>query len=277
MAVLKGPMAKMKLIHYVKYNKSNLKFLILERLNDEVHVLTTRIESQIRFLNAVGSHRMCTDLLLLRRKPLMCALYFHSDRFQEYKKKHQELKAAVQRELANEAANKLFAAKTVSEGEKGADEETGCGKEVENGGSSSVENTMESQLDQPVEETCVDTIVSVNGEKTEVDGDDSECSEGADSGAEARLENGEKGSMADTESSTPNGVEGSTADEEMKSDATAEEMKSGTDEVNGVMNGDLEITGSPSALKSKGTLADVVSKDVTVNGTGEKNEAVNAE
>lgn len=204
----------------------------------------------------------------------MNILCFYSDRLQEYKQKHLELKAAVRKELANQ----------MYRGEKSTDEETGCGKEVMDEGSPAVESNTESkQEQQPVEETSVESaaVVSANGhvvepaenEEKTVDGGDSEHSDRA---AEAMIVNGETESRAEAEESAPNGVKSSRANGEMKSDTTVDDMKLGSNEVNGAINGALDITASPSVLKNKGTWADVVvSKAIVANGPGDKVTAVN--
>lgn len=192
----------------------------------------------------------------------------HSDRLQEYRQKHLELKAAVRKELLNQ----------MNGGEKSTDQDPGCGKEVKDGGSPAVESNTESQQEQPVEETSVEsaTVVSANGhvvepaeheEKTEVDA--------GDRAAEVKIVNGETENRAEAEESEASAPK---ENGEMKSDTMVDEMKSGSDEVNGVLNGAVDIPASPSVLKSKVTWADVVvSKAVVANGTGHKVTAVNGE
>lgn len=198
-------------------------------------------------------------------KTFMNMLSFHSDRLQEYKQKHLELKAAVRKELE----------KQMNGEEKSATQETGCRKEVKDGGSPAVEkNSVESA-----------TVVSANGhvvepaeheKKTEGAGGDSEHSDRA---AQVEIVNGEsekKAEAEESETSGPNGVESSAANGEMKSDATDDEMKSGSDEVNDAVNEALGSPASPSVLKSKASWADVVvSKAVVANGTGNEVTAVN--
>ncbi|XP_070760676.1 clustered mitochondria protein homolog [Enoplosus armatus] len=190
-----------------------------------------------------------------------------SDRLQEYRKKHQELKAAVAKELGFKVTYELVASEAMNGGEKSSDQETGCGKEAEDRGSPVVEEASESRQEQPVEESAA--TVSANGhvvepaehnqheEKMDVDGGDSDR---AASDAEVKVVNGESEVRATGEES-----ETSTANGEIK---PADEMKSESDKVNGDLNGALDI--SPSVLKSKGTWADVVSKAATANGTGDK-------
>ncbi|XP_034728618.1 clustered mitochondria protein homolog isoform X2 [Etheostoma cragini] len=209
----------------------------------------------------------------------------HRDGLQEYKKKHKELKAAVAKELGFIVTNELVASETVNGEERGSDQETGRGKEAEDGGSSAVKNTSKSQQ-KPVNETLVKSaaIVSANGhglesarenqheEKTHVDGGNSDR---AASDAEVKIVNGESKVRAagqETETSAPNEVNSNTANGEIKYDATTDEIKSESDEVNGKINGACDITVSPSVLNSKGTWADVVSK---ANGAGDRNKAVN--
>lgn len=206
--------------------------------------------------------------------PLTNVLCFHSDRFQEYKQKHQELKAAVAKELANRVHDELFTFPVVNGAEKTADGETGCGKEVENRGSPSLENTMESEQEQPAEEAgnsgdgLVSTAMEPEQEQTtDVDGDSADAGGG--------VENGETVTEVGTEPGEPEGGQGSTDDGEVTSDPTVNKMQSETDEVNGAINGGLESTGSTSALKRRGSLADVVLNDVTANGTEGGDTAVN--
>ncbi len=60
-------------------------------------------------------------------KPFMNLLCSHSDRFQEYKQKHLELKAAVVKELGLKVPNQLDFLEIVNGGEKRSDQETGSG------------------------------------------------------------------------------------------------------------------------------------------------------
>uniref|UniRef100_A0A4W6G9E7 Si:ch211-166a6.5 n=1 Tax=Lates calcarifer TaxID=8187 RepID=A0A4W6G9E7_LATCA len=211
-----------------------------------------------------------------------------SDRLQEYKKKHLERKAAAARELGFNLNYEPIASETVKGGEKSSDQETGRGKEAQEGGSPAVENNSESQQEEDVSVESAAEIPA-NGhvvesadqdqhdEKRDVDGGNSEESDRAASDAEVKLVNGESEVRAageETETSVQNGVEGSTANGEVKSEATCNEMKS--DEKDGEINGAVNVTASPPVLKSKGTWADVVvSKAVMTNGTGDKGTAVN--
>lgn len=206
------------------------------------------------------------NIVLLSRKPFIISLCFHSDGLQEYRKKHNELKAAVRKELGFIAAKDQVASETVNGEEKSSDQETGSGKEAEDGGSPTVENTSESQQEQPVEESVVPAnshVVEQHEEKTDVEGGDGD---GAASDAEVKTANGESGE--ETETSASNEVNScSEANGEVKSDATVDEMKSESDEVNGKINGACDVPVSSSVLKSKGTWADVVSKASGAAGT----------
>ncbi len=197
----------------------------------------------------------------------MNSLCLYSNRLQEYRQKHNELKAAVAKELGFKITREPIASETLNGGEKNSDQETGCRKEGEDGGSPAVENASERQQEGPAEKCLVESVAIANGhvEKTDTDGGDSEDSDRA---AEVKLVNGESEVRATGEE-----AETSTANGEIKSDAAVDEVKS--DEVNGEINGALDITTSPLVLKSKGTWADVVSKPAIVNGTGGKNTAVN--
>lgn len=174
---------------------------------------------------------------------------------------------------AKEEANKLTKELVASEPENGAKktsgQETGCGKEVEDGGSPAVENANENQKNQPVEETPEESsaIVAANdhtesdeqnphGEKTEVDGTDGEHSDKV----AADAVNGEAEVKEEAEFSASNEVKGST--------------ESGSDEVTGEINVALDITADSANLK-KDALADVVLKANIANGTGDKDTAVN--
>ncbi|XP_074494222.1 clustered mitochondria protein homolog [Sebastes fasciatus] len=203
------------------------------------------------------------------------------DGLQEYKKKHNELKAAVRKELGL-VSDELFASEFVNGDEKSSDQETGSGKEAEDGGSPAVENSSESQQEQPVDETSVESaaVASANGHvvepaevKTDGDGD----GDRAASDAEVKIVNGGSEVRAageETETSAPNEVNSNTANGEVKSDDAVDEMKSESEEVNGEINGACDVTVSPTVLKNKGTWADVVSKagkagDTAVNGVAD--------
>lgn len=217
----------------------------------------------------------------------MNLLCFLSDKFQEYKQKHLERKAAVVKELGLKLPNELLDSETVK-GQKSSAKETGCGKEAEDGGSPAVER--KSQQEQPLEEVSVERLEVVSAsdhvlqpvepiqhEETEVDRQHSEDSEKGTSDAEMKVKNGESQVRAagqETETSVQNVVKSSTANGEMKSEAKCDEMKS--DETNCEINRTGVLTANASVLKSKGTWADVVvSKAFIANGTAHKEPAVN--
>lgn len=210
-------------------------------------------------------------------------IFFHSDRFQEYKQKHLERKAAALKELGIKLPNGPITSEAGDRGQKSSDKDTGCGKEAEDRGSSSLENNSESQQEQPVEVTAA---VSANGhvvqpaeqiqhkEKTNADREESDR---PPSDSEGKIVNGESGVRVagqKTETSVQNGVESSTANGENKCEATCVEMKSG--EKHDERKGTGDITTNPSVLKSKATWADIVAKAPTdVNGTKDKEPVVN--
>ncbi|XP_061135832.1 clustered mitochondria protein homolog [Syngnathus typhle] len=165
------------------------------------------------------------------------------DKFQEFKQRHKELKAAVAKELMSKAANELL---EVTNGQaKEPARETGSGEEVLNSPSLAVEETTESQR---VEETSVDTVAPANGhvveDKTEVDGDEAEPSQRVVLDAEAKMED-----CADGDSSARNGIK---AAEDVRCDPSEETKPD-------------DVTESP---KSKGTWADVVSNMTTAGQSG---------
>ncbi|XP_008280230.1 clustered mitochondria protein homolog [Stegastes partitus] len=176
-----------------------------------------------------------------------------SDRLQEYKQKHLELKAAVRRELGLKLPNESAALEAVNGEENSSEQETGCGKEAEDEGNPAAENTSESQQEQPVEEVSVESTatVSANGH-----------------GAEPAVQD-------QHEEKTDADSERADSDVEVKIVSEGVEMKSGSGEENGEINGAEEIIASPSVLKSEVTWADVVSKPIITNGTGDKASAVN--
>lgn len=218
-------------------------------------------------------------------KPLI-NLCFHRDGLQEYWKKHKELKAAVAKELGFIVSNGVVTL-IVNGEEKSSDPNTGSGKEAEDGGSPALENASDSQQEQPEEESSEKSAAMTNGhvvepavesqqgEKADVEGGESDRA----SDAEVNIVNG--GSEVsdagqETESSSPNEVNGNIINGEVKSNATADEIKSESNgvngEINGAINGACDITVRHSFLKSNGTWADVVSKangaaDTAVNGT----------
>ncbi|KAM9359844.1 clustered mitochondria protein homolog [Symphorus nematophorus] len=219
-----------------------------------------------------------------------------SDKFQEYKQKHQELKAAVAKELGYKLVNGMW---TV-EGDKILDLETGSGKEATDEGNSVAVNASENQREQPGEKSVESSAVVTTNSHEEEPAEqktESEDSERSASDAELQAVNGESEVEAvngESEVQAVNGesavqavngasevratgeeTETSTANGEMKSDAAAGEMKSEAGEVNGEIN----VPTNPSVLKRKGTWADVVSNAAAAvaNGTGDKDSAVNGD
>lgn len=190
----------------------------------------------------------------------MNLLCVHSDRLQEYKQKHLERKIAAARELGLKLPYD-----PANQEEKGSGQETGCGQEAEDGGSPAVENNSESTQEQAsVESTAAVSANGLSGEPAEQNQHEEKTHAGVDS--EVKMINGESEVRAaghETETSAQNGVKSSAANGEMKSDATCEEMKS--DEKDGEINRTGDIAVRPSALKSKGTWADVVVSQA-VNG-----------
>ncbi|XP_034072275.1 clustered mitochondria protein homolog isoform X1 [Gymnodraco acuticeps] len=206
----------------------------------------------------------------------------HRDGLQEYWKKHKELKAAVAKELGFIVTNGVVTL-IVNEEEKSSDPNTGSGKEAEDGGSPAVENASDSQQEQPEEESSEKSdamtnghvvepaVESQQGEKADVEGGESDRA----SDAEVNIVNG--GSEVsdagqETESSAPNEVNSNIVNGEVQSNATADEIKSESNGVNGEINAACDITVKHSVVKSNGTWADVVSKangaaDTAVNGT----------
>lgn len=175
--------------------------------------------------------------------------------------------------MAKELGLKLLTSGTVERGEKNWDQETGCGKEAEDGGSKAVENASKTQQGQSVTEPLMESaaVVSANGHVVEpAEQNQLEGSDRAASDAEVKIVNGVSEVRATGEE-----TETSAANAEVKTNATADDMKSKSDEVNGEINGALDITACPSVLKSKGTWADVVSNAMVANGTGGKDTAEN--
>uniref|UniRef100_A0A8D3CSU4 Clu domain-containing protein n=1 Tax=Scophthalmus maximus TaxID=52904 RepID=A0A8D3CSU4_SCOMX len=214
--------------------------------------------------------------ILSNLKKYKCAC----DRFQEYKQKHLELKAAALRELGIKLPNQPFALETLKGGESSSDQETGCGMEAKDGGSPAVENHS---LSKTVEEVSLESsdAVSANGHVVEPaeqtqDGGETENREDGDRAAldaVVKVVNGESEVRAageESETNVQDEVKSSTANKVMESEAACHEMKS-----DGELNGAGDVTVSPSVLKSKGTWADVVSKPKIANGTGNKETAVN--
>lgn len=194
-----------------------------------------------------------TNDILLEQLVLLMGMrsMTHSDKFQEYKQKHQELKAAVAKELGFH----LLTTEAMDGREKNSDQETGCGKE----GEDEVNSTTAESLDDG------GAVVSANG-----------C------GVEAAEPSQAEGSdRAAPEGNTVNGVkEVRMAGEESPTEASiktnASEGKAGSGEVNGEVNGALDspTPTSPLAHKGKGTWADIVSNATLTNGTGDKDSTV---
>ncbi|XP_072244123.1 clustered mitochondria protein homolog [Leuresthes tenuis] len=156
-----------------------------------------------------------------------------SDRFQEYKQKHLERKAAAAKELGIQLTTGSVTLGFVQGGEKSLEKETGCGKEAEDGGNSATENNSEQEL--PVEDTSA--IVSVNGHGVEPAGQSKH-------GEEADVDSGRAASDAGVKMANEN-----------------DEVKSGS----GEENGDEDDN------KGKRSWADVVtSKPTIANGKGSK-------
>ncbi|KAK2837331.1 hypothetical protein Q5P01_014543 [Channa striata] len=204
-----------------------------------------------------------------------------SDRFQEYKQKHLERKAAAAKELGFKLTYEPITLETENRRQKSSDKETGCGKEVEDEGSPAEGNISKNQHEQSVENSAVvsaNNHVVQQAEQKQQEKSDREASEGSDRealDAKKMAANGEsevRVAGEESENSPQNGVK-STANGEMKTEVTYDEMKS--DGKNGETNGSGVITANPPVLKSKGTWADVVSKASIVNETGGTDRAVN--
>ncbi|CAJ1068847.1 clustered mitochondria protein homolog isoform X2 [Xyrichtys novacula] len=201
-----------------------------------------------------------------------------SDRYQEYRQKHRELKAAVAKELGFDLeAKQLFSLESLSWADKSPDQETGSGEKAEEKGSPA----SESQEEQRVEGTSAESadVVSSNGQAEEQAeqmqqievGEAEEKSDSASPDAEVQEVN--TGSEVEATEAEVNGENSCTTNGEIISEATADEIKS--EEVTGEINGAEDIPVSPSVSVSKGTWADVVSKAPVANGKAEKELAVN--
>lgn len=168
-----------------------------------------------------------------------------SNRFQEYKQKHLELKAAVVKELGLKLPN--VASVAVNEGGKCSDREKGCGKEPAGGGNPA-EDTSKCQQDQQVEEGSLESTgqVSANGQVIEP----------AEQNQQKERTSAEGDKVASDEVKTVN-----------------DEMESSSGEINVRM----DVPASPSALRSDVSWADVVSKSrgkaTAVNGEGDGSTA----
>lgn len=181
-----------------------------------------------------------------------------SDKLQEYRQKHNELKAAVAKELGFDlGAKQLFSLNSLNWAEKGLDQETGSGQEAEEKGNLG----SESQEMLKVEETSAESVAVVSSNNHVV--------EPVSPVAEVQEVNGGSEVMAEREET--DGESSSTASGEIKPEATADEIK----EVNGEINGAVNAPISPSALKSKGTWADVASKVPVANRKADTDQAVN--
>lgn len=161
----------------------------------------------------------------------------NSDRLQDYKQKHQELKASV----AEELGLKLLTSAVVDRSETNTAQQTGCVNNAEDVGGSEVENTIKTE-----NEGCAATV-SANGsfEQTQHEDSDTTTSEAVEGAVNGVVEVSPANNAADS-------------------------IKSA--EVNGKINGALN---SPPVLKSKGTWADVVSNSVAANSKTVKDKQVN--
>uniref|UniRef100_A0A665TZD1 Clustered mitochondria protein homolog n=1 Tax=Echeneis naucrates TaxID=173247 RepID=A0A665TZD1_ECHNA len=170
------------------------------------------------------------------------------------------IRKITQRELGFKLPYGPAASETVNVEGKG--QETGCGKEAEDGGSPAAIK-MESEQEQPMKEVSGEStaVVPANGhvvepaEQDQHEGETDVMNEGSDGTAEVKIVNGESEARAEgeeAETCVQNGVKWSKVNGEIKSDASCEAMKA--DEKNGITNG----TASPPILKSKGTWAEVV-------------------
>lgn len=172
--------------------------------------------------------------------------------------------------MAKELGLKLLTSETADGGEKNSDQETGCGKEDEDIAGSTVENTSKTQQGQPVAETLVESnvVVSANGHVVEPAELSLEGIDTAVSAAEVKMVNGVsevRGTGGETESSAANA--------EIKTNATVDNIKPKSDEINGEINGASDNAPSPSVPKSKGTWAEVVSNAKISNERGNKDTA----
>ncbi|XP_034547523.1 clustered mitochondria protein homolog isoform X2 [Notolabrus celidotus] len=195
-----------------------------------------------------------------------------SNKLQEYKQKHQELKAAVAKELGLDlGAKQLFSLETLNWAEITPDQEMGNGEAAEEKGNLG----SESQEVQKIEETSAESAaeVSSNGHVVEPAEEKQQTLDEAESdevspGAEVQEVNGESEVRAGGEET--DGDNSSTASGETKSEATVDEIK--PKEVNGEINVAENVPVSPSALKGKGTWADVVSNAPMANGKEDQDQ-----
>lgn len=170
--------------------------------------------------------------------------------------------------MAKELGLKLPTSDTADGGEKNSDQEAGCGKEDEDITGSTVENTSKTQQGQPATETLVGSLsVSANGHVVEPAELSLEGNDTAVSDAEVKMVNGVS-EVRETGGET----ESSAANTEIKTNATVDDSKPKSDEVNGEINGASDIAPSP-VPKNKGTWADVVSNAKMANEKGNKDKA----
>ncbi|KAM4746327.1 LOW QUALITY PROTEIN: clustered mitochondria protein homolog [Anableps anableps] len=170
-----------------------------------------------------------------------------SDRFQEYKQKHLERKAAAAKELGFKLPIWPVNSHLVSREEKSLNKDSGSGKEAGDEGTTAEKKDGESQQQQPQENMSTDSGAGVlaNGHVIEpVERNKHEKKTDVDADGEA----------ADADAGVQTVNEG--------------EMQSASGGKNGEINGDMETIHNPSALNSKLSWADVVSK--SSNGTGGK-------
>lgn len=168
--------------------------------------------------------------------PIWSESTINSDRLQDFKQKHQELKAAV----AEELGLKLLTS-AVDWRETNTSQETGCVNNAEDVGGPEVENTVKT-----MNEDCAATILANDSlDQTQHEDSDSTTSEAVEGPVNGVAEVSPANNTADsTESAEENG------------------------KVNGALN-------SPPVLKSKGTWADVVSNSVAATSKADKDKQVN--
>ncbi|XP_038145965.1 clustered mitochondria protein homolog [Cyprinodon tularosa] len=190
----------------------------------------------------------CNSLLAkvtyLRGKAAEVASCLYSDRFQEYKQKHLERKAAAAKELGFKLPIWPLNSHLVNREEKSSVKESGVGKESGDEGNNEGKKDCEGQQ-QPLEDTSAksDAGVLANGhvvEPTEPHKQARKVDVDADRGV--------------TEAGVQAVDEG--------------EIQSASGVKNGTIDKDIDTVPSPSALNSKLTWADVVSK--SNNGAGSK-------
>lgn len=164
-----------------------------------------------------------------------------SDRFQEYKQKHLERKAAAAKELGFKLPIWSVNSNLVSKEEKSLDKEIGSVKEAGDGETEARKTDEESQR----EDVSADNAAGVlaNGHV---------------------VEPAEKGKH---EEKTDMNADSIVTDARIQT-VKGGEMQSASGAKNGEINGDIETTPSPSAINSKLSWADVVSK--SSNSTGSK-------